>query len=137
VDQEKIEVLWTKVEEFFKHQNKSVDFRAFFGQKTIQHGSTVTNMAAHFSCDNIKYYKSFWELLLNTFEDREELKDLLNTKNYELSAFSYLISFYNNDEALIFTLDMLEKSFNKKQFQEILKFKSCNEMKFTTKSYNM
>jgi hypothetical protein len=68
----------------------------------------------------LENYKDLWKILLNSVENKEELKDLILKKDFDENNFLHLLVSNDKPEIIEFTLNILKTNFNDEQFQDIL-----------------
>jgi len=127
-NKEDLKILWTEIENYFTTRKIHQKFK----ELVKQHGDqNILLLFLDYSNrdDCIDLYKTLWELLLKTFEDREELKDFVLQKDTEGLNFVYKLVSRNINQAIFeWTIKILNETFEKAQFQEILQSKNWNEM---------
>jgi len=119
-NKEILKIFWTEIENYFTKQNLKQDFK-----ELVKHqdkcGENILHRIA--DCKNIDFCKEFWQLLLKTFEDREELKDLVLQKSinkYRMNFVHQFVHLSKNLEIIKWTLNMLKANFNYSQYQEFI-----------------
>lgn len=117
-DEEKMIFLWKRLENTL---NSMQQFKELFKQKIIENGKNVFHLAA--LNDNIKFHKVFWILLLSSFDNFEDLMDLLLDRNSDGDDYMHYIVAYNELQVIKFTFNKIEKIFGEPQYQDILKSK--------------
>jgi len=129
-NKEDLKILWTAIENYFTAKEIHQKFKELV-KKHKMFNKNILHLFAHRTNrdDSIGFNKTLWELLLNTFEDREELKDIVLQKDYRGLNFVYkLVSLNANEAIFVDTFKILKENFKKAQFQEILQSKDWNEM---------
>jgi len=119
--EENLKILWTGIEIYFAKQNPPQNFKEFIKQGDILDSAV--------RCNNIDIHGTLWELLFKTFENREELKDFILTKNYYENNFLHELVEDNKNPAIIdLTFKKLKENFSEAQLKEILTSKDSMEM---------
>jgi len=129
-NKENLKILWTAIENYFTTRKIHQKFKELV-KKHEKFNENILHCFVHRANrdDSIDFYKTLWELLLKTFEDREELKDFVLQKDIEGLNFVYNFVKKNVDQAIFdWTIKILDETFEKAQLQEILQFKGWNEM---------
>ncbi|CAG9800736.1 unnamed protein product [Chironomus riparius] len=116
---ENLKILWTELQNFFILNNTPQYFKEIINQEDST-GCNILHWTAN--CDQIEFHETLWNLLLTTFEDREELKDFVVHRNKSGdNSFHKLVMNQNNLEIIELTMDIYKKNFNDAQLQDILK----------------
>lgn len=89
--------------------------------KTEETKSSLLLLAAR--SERLEFHKTLWDLMLKTFENREELKELILHQNDKGKMFIHALIFLGKLEIIEYILTKFSSSFNKNQFKEILKSK--------------
>ncbi|XP_070505848.1 uncharacterized protein [Chironomus tepperi] len=114
-NEENFEILWTGIEKYFTNKKVPQKFKELVKQN-IRYTAPW--------CRAIDMHQTLWELLLKTFEDREELKDLILQKDEDGNNFVHQLVHKNeNPEIIGWTFEILKENFTVVQSQEILKSK--------------
>jgi len=121
-DKEILNILWTEIENYFTNKNLKQDFKEFVKHQDENEDENILHKIA--VCKYLDFHQVLWELLLKTFENREELKDFLLQNNKDGNNFVHELVFRNkNPEIIEWTIKMLKENFNDSQFQEIIQSK--------------
>jgi len=110
-DEEKLEYFWAELKKYFSNS----DFQELINQKASEN---VLYCAAKF--DKLEFFWTFWKLLLMTFENIENLKDLIMDNEVDEENFIHFLVHHNKTEILEFTINSIKSIFNKMQLEEIL-----------------
>lgn len=78
-------------------------------------------------CDKIEFHEVIWEILINAFESREDLMELIMQKNRFNDNFAHYLVVHDKPDIIEFTINKLQKIFSPTQYQEILKSKGYND----------
>jgi len=116
----KLAILFKIFKNYFNSINLSQKFKDFVIQKNLLNQKNILHFTLYWKKES---YQTLWTLLLNTFDDREELKDLIIQKDYYKNNFIHYLVINNNTgvSELIFT--KLKEIFNNDQFSQILRSK--------------
>jgi len=120
-NKENFKNLWIEVEDFYGRQNSHQEFKDLV-LTADKDGLTIMQKAAE--CLNLDFNEVFWKLVLNTFKNREELKNILiNNEIWEFNIIHLMHQNSENDKILQFTLQIFKNNFNDAQFEQISKSK--------------
>jgi len=124
-NKDKLKILWTGLEKYFTFKETPQKFKELIKQRD-RNSENILHSAA--SCEFSEDHVLLWELLLKTFDDREELKDFIIQKDKWGYNFVHALVTRNDLSIVRTTFEILKQNFSEAQFQEILKLKSENEM---------
>jgi len=71
----------------------------------------------------LEHHEALWQTLLNNFENKKELKELILKKDLNENNFLHILVSNVNPDLIEFTLNILKNQFNDEQFREILQSK--------------
>ncbi|XP_070505180.1 uncharacterized protein [Chironomus tepperi] len=115
-DTEFLKFLWTKVQKFYEIQNLPESFKEFttmriWSENIIQASSQI---------NDVLFHETMWNLLLSTFENREELKNILIRKSeYNGCLIDDLFKIVDIN-VVKYLIKMLDENFTVSQLQELL-----------------
>ncbi|KAL7012229.1 hypothetical protein ACKWTF_014702 [Chironomus riparius] len=117
-NEEKLKILWTEIEKYFEVQNLAQTFKELVKQQNRRGKENILHYAAY--CNKIEVHETLWELMLKTFEDRDELEDLILQVDKINNNFVHELVEQNKNPAIIeLTFKNLKEKFSD-HFQEIL-----------------
>jgi len=118
-------ILFRIFKNYFYLINVSQKFKVLVKQKSPIYQHNIL----HFTSDwkKMESHQTLWRLLLNTFDDREELKDLIMQKDYFKNNFIHYLVCNNNTDVYKLIFTKLKEVFNNDQFSQILKSKGQYE----------
>ena len=120
-DSQNLKILWTILERACRLVTGSQLFRDLFFQKTLLRHDNVLHIAA--KNNKLEFHDTFWELLLKSFKNHEELKNLMfQTNKFEDNFLTFLI-LCDNADIIEFTFKKINENFTHNNFQEILHHK--------------
>lgn len=90
--------------------------------RTIQKDSN--DLQAYVTCDQLKVHQALWDYLLKTFDNREELKNLIIQDDKDGNNFIHLIVTKNKIDIIKFTFSVIYDIFDDTQYLEIIKSKT-------------
>jgi len=100
-------------------------FQILTTSRIIQKDSN--DLQAYVTCDQIKVHQMLWDYLLKTFDNREELKNLIIQKDKEGNNFIHLILSKNKIDIIEFTFRVIKDIFDDCQYLEIIKSKNSSD----------
>jgi len=118
---EMLEFHWTICGNYFKTQNSSNHFKDIITQKSLSSSENILHIAA--KSDNIDCHKIIWKLLSNTFENREELKNIILEKDESGDNFFPNLFLYGQQDVIEFTFEVIKEALSDTQYHEIIKAK--------------
>jgi len=116
-DSLKLKYFWSELENYFTKQQ----IKNLLSQKTLSDEQNVLQYTLW--CEEIEFIGTFWKLLLNTFENREELKDLIMQGDKDGNNYVHCLIKFDKPEILELTFRKIKENFNDDQNEEILKSK--------------
>jgi len=117
-DENHLIILWKEIENFFKSQNLMQNFKELIRHKDA-YNKNILCWAAE--CEKLEFHHALWELLLNTFENREELKMFILQENWGQNFIHHLVVKNKNLSIIEITFNIMKINFNDIQFKEIVK----------------
>ncbi|KAL7013572.1 hypothetical protein ACKWTF_015473 [Chironomus riparius] len=115
----KIKFFWTKLEEIYKSQNIHHEFKKLISHKAVEYSNRCPIQEAAY-CSDIKFHETFWELLLKTFNNRQELMDLILQEDTNFGNFIHHQVSQSSDFVVDFTLEKFKELFTNDQYLELL-----------------
>ena len=123
-NKKKLKFLWKAIENYFRQQDSLQQFKELATREISGHKQNL--LVAAILHGDTKFHETLWELMLNTFEDREEIKNLILQKFKDGSnPIHYLVS-HEREEMFTFVLRKAKENFSEDQLREILKSKGFN-----------
>ncbi|CAG9811767.1 unnamed protein product [Chironomus riparius] len=93
-----------------------------FPSKQISYKDS-NDLRSYASCDRLEVHESLWEFMIKTFENRDELQNLILQKDDEGNNFLHLLTISSTSGIIEYTFGVLKNNFNFKQFQDTLNSK--------------
>jgi len=115
-----LENVWNSLEILYKSSKNSERFKKLLSQKSGS-GQNILHIATRI--DEV-FHETLWKLLLNTFENREELKNLIMQRSDYCVCYVHFLSIFDTPEIIDRTFRKLRDSFSSDQCEEILKINS-------------
>ncbi|CAG9811261.1 unnamed protein product [Chironomus riparius] len=115
----KIKFFWTKLEEIYKSQKIHHEFKKLISHKAVEYSNRCPIQEAAY-CSDIKFHETFWELLLKTFNNRQELMDLILQEDTNFGNFIHHQVSQSSDFVVEFTLEKFKELFTNDQYLELL-----------------
>jgi len=116
-DSEKLKYFWSELENYFTNQQ----LRELMSQKSLDYKQNVLHLTAY--SIETEFHETLWELLVKTFENREDLKDLIMQGDKNEENYVHSLVKFNKSYVIEFNFQKLRKIFNDDQYEEILKSK--------------
>lgn len=112
---------WRETENFYSNYCSSKYFKDLVKQENLQGFNVLDYIVSN---PEVSIHEDFWETLLNTFENREELKDMiLKSNNKDNINFIHKLMTNVNPASIETVFKILNQNFPKPHFTEILKLK--------------
>jgi len=124
-DKDKLTFVWTEMSRFYASQNAQDQFRHLFIKITAPEFQNPLHIAVF--CKNLDFHETLWDLLQETFENREKLKEALINTDKMGNNFIHCMIAYTNVDLVAFTFKKLQEKFNENQFKEIINSKGLKE----------
>jgi len=120
--EETLRIIWIEIKNFFESPNLPQNFKEFVTEKYALNRNILHLLA---KCNKVEFHDCLWEFLYelfpNSFENREELKNIILEKSKVGCNFIHdLFNLHKNIKVIKYTLNNLELNFNEFQFHEIL-----------------
>jgi len=116
---------WRETESFYSAHGSSEEFKELVKQEDSSE-STILNYTTLNS--EVKFHKDFWEVLLNTFDNREELKDIILKIEYDNVGYIHKFIVNANTASIESVFKILKQNFTNQQFTEIINSKGLFNM---------
>jgi len=94
-------------------------------RQTTTKYENILQLAA--KCDKIEFHEAIWEILINAFENREDLMELIMQKNRFGDNFVHYLVVHDKPDIIEFTISKLQEIFSPDQYQKILESKGHND----------
>jgi len=117
-DPAKLQYFWNEFRNLFESKDK---FKELFNVKISEY---PLHIAAN--CSNLEFHMTLWTLLLETFENLEELNNLILQTNSSNNNFIHCLIDSDNPQVIEFTFIKIKDNFSIYQYQEIIQSKASN-----------
>ncbi|XP_070489879.1 uncharacterized protein [Chironomus tepperi] len=118
-DKVKIEI----VLQIFENKNSVPKLCNLFTQKSLINEYTPLHVASYNK--DTDFHIMLWKVLLETFKNKEEIKQLLDIKSQDGNNCIHILVIRNTAEVIEFTLQKIKEILNDSHYQEILRSKGC------------
>ncbi|XP_070497756.1 uncharacterized protein [Chironomus tepperi] len=109
-----LKILWTEIR---KLSDKQI-CKAFAAQKSLENQQTILHYAA--ISTNIEIHKELHQLIQDTFEDREELKNFMLQKDRNGNNFLHILVSTNKSEVIEISIKFIKENFSCATNEDIL-----------------
>lgn len=98
-------------------------------RRTPLHDATFSN--------EMEFFETLWELLLNTFENRKELKKFLLQKDIKDNSFIHMLVSFQNADIIRYSFNVLKNNLKSSQYKKIIFSKGFEGRNLLQKSADM
>lgn len=118
-DEKIFKSVWSTVQEFSTNHMEEKAFQNLLFLKDSLNKNRTLLFSAVF-CNNINFHRLLWELLAETFQNREDLKKLVLKKDFNGNNYIHMLVSYGDPHTIDNTFEMLQKYLSYSQYIEIV-----------------
>lgn len=122
---ETLKIIWSKMQLTFTIEASLTKFQQLIFNKCSAHGRSVLHYLGLIPF--LQFHKSVWLLLLKSFPQQEDLKNLIFVREIGGLGYLHLIISKSEPDIIEFTFRTIKEEFSRENYEEILNVKDSRE----------